>query len=297
MGKSSKKKPRKSSKKKSSKKKQRNITTHITTRDIDFESKPIKIENHYKIITEIGSGSFGIVLKVKDSSGKIYALKLLHQKYKVYDEEMEKKMVIEEFKALKSIGDKCKQGLVCYYKLFYGLYNGHKFMCILMDYVEDSFSLTKENCRKISLKQMIKYVYQVVKTVKTLLDRGIIHRDIKQNNIVFTKEKAVLIDYGFMCRFNNCLGNPQEAPELLEKSKSGTIYSKKNISVAERKSSAIYSLGLTIYNMLARCAVDDNTLKRKMPELYKFIQSMYEEDVKKRPTIEQVENMFSQVKE
>lgn len=143
---------------------------------------------------------------VEKEDGIIYALKLCPI-------ENEKK-VLREYRVLSSLGDKCKQGLVCYHELFYAyepeivtdfpekveddpdsyddfilkndldLAGPKVYICVLMDFVQgidlDMYIRTNP---VVNDEQMIVFMKHMLKILQMLHSKGYVHRDIKPANI------------------------------------------------------------------------------------------------------------------
>eukprot|EP00730_Choanoeca_flexa_P008409 TRINITY_DN12483_c0_g2_i1.p1 TRINITY_DN12483_c0_g2~~TRINITY_DN12483_c0_g2_i1.p1 ORF type:complete len:835 (+),score=185.01 TRINITY_DN12483_c0_g2_i1:1000-3504(+) len=66
--------------------------------------------------------------------------------------------------------------------------------------------------------------HEIAQTVKTLFDNGLVHQDLRLDNVVLWRDRAVLIDFGYAGkrgdatdrRFLNCRYNPRQPPELAE---------------------------------------------------------------------------------
>lgn len=90
--------------------------------------------------------------------------------------------------------------------------------------------------------------YQIGTALEAMHNQGFIHRDIKPDNIVYTKDQAYLIDFGSVIRcalnevveLNNHLSKDYLAPEVF---KSGT-YSNK---------SDVWAFGISFFSVLTGC--------------------------------------------
>jgi serine/threonine protein kinase len=239
---------------------------NIPANDIDLMN-PIDIEVNYKILKRLGHGAFGVVYKVQDIyTKKVYALKMMHPKQiKDIDE------VISEFKILKSLGDLCTQGLVCYYKLFLGLYRDHqrklvKYYCLLMDYVQgyDLFDYIEGECvdkhkqnNWLSVDKILVFMKHLTGTLKLLHDNDIVHRDIKAENVIYGKHKMVLIDYGFMCYLSSRKNMKDELKSQCKDDKGTPMYlspelydvylNKEKLTDAKLKAGDVWALGVLFY--------------------------------------------------
>ena len=78
--------------------------------------------------------------------------------------------------------------------------------CIVMEYIQGKTldALVKERDGYLSTKEALQYIKQIGAALKAVHSKGLLHRDIKPQNILIrenTKE-AVLIDFGLALKFN-----------------------------------------------------------------------------------------------
>jgi serine/threonine protein kinase len=252
---------------------------------MNISKKIIVLDDTYDFLQELGSGTYGIVYKVrKISNGKIYALKVMERNNRSVDIND----IDHEYSILKKLGDKCNQGLVCYHKLFKAMrYSSNRGMenyyCLLMDYVDgvDLLKYIDNYCKDeyLSDEQILTFMICVTQTLKLLHDNNIVHRDIKPANILYTEDKLILVDYGSMCYLSEskenrlCDGgielgtNAYYSPELW----AATFKNKKTLPDDKLKSIDVWALGITFFQLI-NCKFPYD-LNNSPEELYEIMMS------------------------
>lgn len=130
---------------------------------------------------EVGSGYSSKVHRVKyKHTGEIYVIKCI-QKSITTD-----KLVQREIDIQKLIQDGSAPKIYCYFKTE----NTH---CIVMEYLEKclrEFDVLEERVAK-------QYMKSIFESIKYMHENGIMHRDIKTENVMVHKGKIKIIDFGF----------------------------------------------------------------------------------------------------
>lgn len=257
--------------------------------------------NQYKLIHQLGKGSYGIVNKVsKKSNNKIYAVKLLHtsqarNRYDILS-------VIDELKILSF--HKSDYLLKCH-EIFYQ----HGKVHLVTDFAKFS------DLNRFIMKHRSKNSNISEKTIWTIFikccyglaylhSHNIIHRDLKPANILLHEKSTVWIaDFGVSKILHEkpgshtMIGTPYYiSPEMF-----GNYHYGKKVD--------IWALGCILYEMVALCVPFDGRsiidLKRRIMNGNlkwndRFNQNMYSEDMihmvkfllqkdcKKRPTIDAI---------
>jgi len=161
------------------------------------------ITKNYILIEELGKGSYGKVYKAKrKSDDKIIALKIIDV---TPDNEKLISMTEDEIKQLKTLSTpECNPFVICYYGSYYDKDND-KFL-IEMELVEGETMYTYVmNLYATKTMKMIYYYLlliakDILKGLKYTHDKGIIHNDIKTQNIMIDKNNVPrIIDYGLSC--------------------------------------------------------------------------------------------------
>ena len=145
--------------------------------------------NKYKIIEEIGSGSFGKVFKAQSLKSKSdMAIKI---QYNNVANVLKNEAKIYKYLKDTTIVPKIKN---------YGTEENFNFLVLDLlgeNLIECISILTK--------KEWLKIMVEMIEILQTLHNKEIIHRDIKPDNFLFCREKKKLfiIDFGLSFYFNN----------------------------------------------------------------------------------------------
>jgi serine/threonine protein kinase len=198
-----------------------------------------KTISHYKILEKLGEGGMGVVYKAQDIKlDRIVALKFL-PKHLLCDNEAKIRFE-HEAKAASSLNH---PNITTIHEI--DEFEGECF--IAMEYVEGKSlkELLKE--KTLSLKEVIDIAIQVCEGLVVAHETGIIHRDIKSDNIMVTSRGQVkLMDFGLaklkgvskVTKTGSTLGTlPYMSPEQVQ-----------GIEVDQR--SDIFSLGVVLYEMI-----------------------------------------------
>lgn len=180
--------------------------------------------NRFEVISSIGEGAYGIVLKCKEKkTKKIYAIK----KFKDKDTENIniKKVLLRELKALRQL----KHPNIIQ---FNGSFKQNERLYLLFEYINSSLlDLQEKEPEGLQLSVIKKISLGVLKGLAEMHSNGLIHRDIKPENIlVDSKKEPKIIDFGF-CRETGKRNEPltnyvatrwYRSPELLLSPSYGT---------------------------------------------------------------------------
>ena len=195
----------------------------------------------YKIIRELGHGGMAYVyLAVQESFGREVALKILSPQ--LADDDQFSKRFLREARIVSQLNhpnivtvfDAGKQG---------------KYHYMSMEYIPGKD--VKQLKDSISHKDAIRIVKDVASALDFAGDKGIVHRDVKPENIMIhqSDRRVILMDFGIahgddvthgMTQTGKAIGTPHfMSPEQT-----------KGLKVDHR--SDIYSLGVVLYQLLAR---------------------------------------------
>jgi DNA segregation ATPase FtsK/SpoIIIE-like protein len=229
-------------------------TTPTTAMDsVEGETIPLNagtgkgsiLSGRYEILNELGRGGMGVVYKAIDkTTHKYVAIKVLHPHIAI-DQEYVQRFHHEAKAALKLSSPYIVPTL--------SIEEDHGLHYIVMGYVEGKTG--EETLSKLIQKRGIlneqdakRIIQQVCEGLKVAHEQGVVHRDIKSQNIIIDKDgNALITDFGIaklagatkLTKTGQVLGTPEYAsPEQIQ--------GKKEID----QRSDIYSLGVVMYEML-----------------------------------------------
>jgi len=245
----------------------------------------------YEIYGKLGEGGLGVVFKAKQiSMNRLVALKILHKRW-LNDEEFKQRFLVEA----RLVGKLSHQNLIKVYdvgredwKLFFS-----------MEFVEgETLEDVIEREGPLDTLRAIDITLQVLRAINYISRYDIVHCDIKPSNVMLTTEGVVKLgDFGFV-KSNIEIAVTEEGSVL------GTpdyISPEQAMGKAVDFRSDIYSLGVTLYHMLAKAPPFDGTvstimrahIREKMPnpklanpnipdDLCRIIEKMTAKDPKER---------------
>ncbi len=203
----------------------------------------IILDNRYEIIQQIGVGGMAKVYKAKDRLlDRFVAIKVLKEQY-AEDDEFLKKFNNEAQSAAKLN----HINIVNVYDIGQDLYEGKKIYYIVMEYVEgETLKDLIDSEGQLSNHDIIDYSVQIAQALKSAHNSGIIHRDIKPQNILIDKYGlAKVTDFGIARVSSN-------ATITYTSSILGTVHyispEQAKGKIVDEKSD-LYSLGAVMYEM------------------------------------------------
>ena len=201
-----------------------------------------KVLDNYRILENLGVGGMGVVFKaVHIKLDKVYAIKMIAPGLAM-NESFIKRFQIEA-KSLAKFED---PNIV----RIYDLRSDNDQWFIIMEYVE-GINLSDKIVRDgaYQWQEALPIVKQILMAIGHAHKAGIIHRDIKPNNVMITEEDIVKItDFGLA-------KDQTKSAQTITVGSGGTLFYMspehiKGLSFTDKRSD-IYSIGMTIYEMIA----------------------------------------------
>jgi len=146
--------------------------------------------NRYEILEELGKGGMGEVYKVRDKKlDEVMALKVLKPEIAA------DKGIIERFKNELKLARKITHRNVC---RIYDLNEDEEIPYITMEYVEgDNLKTHIRKVDKLAQEEAISLAKQVCEGLTEAHELGVVHRDLKPQNIMIDeKRNAKIMDFG-----------------------------------------------------------------------------------------------------
>ena len=151
-----------------------------------------KIISHYKIIEKIGEGGMGVVYKAEDTKlDRTVALKFLPQHLTTTD--TERARFLQEAKAAAALN----HANVC---VIHEIQDTSDEPFIVMEYIDGQTirDVVGVNGRSpLPVDDALKYAIQIAEALEEAHNNGIVHRDIKSENIMLNaKNQIKVMDFG-----------------------------------------------------------------------------------------------------
>lgn len=213
--------------------------THNTTIDTTYgEHNYIKKINQYKLLSEIGKGSYSkVFLALNIDNNKYYAVKRIRIRQLA-------KTTIGVSLLQREIGLMNKLHHPNIIKLHEVIHvKENQSVYLVMDYA-DCGCLSEKIYQNLSSEEIRTVFKQIVEGVAYLHQNGIVHQDIKPQNILMKSNGTPLIsDFGIGHSFQSCarvVGTPAyQAPEVIDKCAGDPE--------SDPGKEDIWSLGVTLY--------------------------------------------------
>ncbi|MBI4547884.1 MAG: protein kinase [Ignavibacteriae bacterium] len=145
--------------------------------------------SHYKIVEKLGEGGMGVVYKAQDTKlDRLVALKFLPQH--LLSDATEKERFIHEAKAASALSH---QNITTIHEI--DEFNGKMF--IAMEYCEGRTLRELIGREELSVTHVVEIAIQICEGLTLAHEKGIIHRDIKSDNIMLNHRNQVkIMDFG-----------------------------------------------------------------------------------------------------
>jgi serine/threonine protein kinase len=219
------------------------------------------IRGKYKLIDERGQGSFAMVYIARDlSNNMLYAVKILHLTHSSNND------IIERFKREAHILEKISDPHIVQI-VDYGVENNLYF--IVMDHI-DGRSLKDHivASSRLEPQRAVEYALQITQGLETADKQGVVHRDIKPQNIIITNKGVVKItDFG--------LAISMDSPTITHSNEiMGTLYyaspeQLENAHLVDIRSD-LYSLGAVLFEMISGRPPFGGNILMEIAEKHKY---------------------------
>lgn len=200
----------------------------------------MRLKNRYEIQELIGVGGMANVYKALDTvEQRVVAVKVLREEF-LSNEDFVRRFKNES----KAIGELSHPNIVKVYDVI----TDESIQCIVMEYV-DGITLKEyiEYKKILPWKEAVHFTIQILRALQHAHDHGIIHRDIKPQNIMLLADRTIkVMDFG-IARFSRT-----ESQTMTDKAIGSVHY----ISPEQARGDAIddkadiYSVGVMLFEML-----------------------------------------------
>lgn len=212
----------------------------------------------YTFVKEISGGSYGEVDLYLDKDGNEVAIKLIRKDESWMYSHL--KMIENSINYMVKLSQEegCHASISCYRASFETPY----YIAIVMDYIDgydlsaliDKLMKSSEKLKDDKIRKFMKYMGEALYYIHS---HNIVHKDIKPDNVMFTENRLVLVDFDLICEKddNECLdiieGNTYfMAPEIFKvkmnrlRNKKGMDYEGQlTVTFDEWKKGDIFSMG------------------------------------------------------
>lgn len=153
----------------------------------------------YLIEQELGKGGFGITYRAKDNNGRLVVIKTLNEQVQSRPDfaKFQQDFLNEAIKLAK-----CSHPHIV---RIYEVIHEDVLWCMVMEYINgEDLASRVENQGVLSEAEALRYIQQIGEALIVVHNNGLLHRDIKPQNIMLRagKSEAVLIDFGIAREFS-----------------------------------------------------------------------------------------------
>ena len=198
------------------------------------------LDNRYEILERIGTGGMAVVYKAKcHRLNRLVAMKILKSDL-AQDEDFRRRFNAES----QAVAQLSHPNIVSVYDVS----KGGDTEYIVMELI-DGITLKQymEKRGKLNWRETLHFITQIMRGLSHAHSRGIVHRDIKPQNIMVLRDGSVKVaDFGIACLENS-------AQTLTQEALGSVHYISPEQARGERTDarSDIYSAGVVLYEMLA----------------------------------------------
>ncbi|EFA75251.1 cAMP-dependent protein kinase [Heterostelium album PN500] len=192
--------------------------------------------NHFTLLSEIGSGSFGTVFKiVHNQTGNHFCLKILNRNRITHAKQIEH--ILNEKNIMLSISNP-------FIVKLYATYKSSTYLYFVMEYIDkgELFNyIRSENQIEERVAKMI--IAEIILAIDYLHQQNIVYRDLKPENVLVDIDGHIkLADFGFAKRINEktmsvCGTIDYMAPEIM-------------LSKGHGKAVDYWSIGIVLFEMI-----------------------------------------------
>ena len=152
----------------------------------------------YTIEKELGEGGFGITYRARDNQGNFVVIKTLNNAIQKRADfaKFQQDFLNEAIKLAK-----CNHPHIVQ---IYEVIHENDLWCMVMEYIDgEDLGSFVENQGILSETEALRYIQQIGSALTLVHNNGLLHRDIKPQNIMLRagKSEAVLIDFGIARKF------------------------------------------------------------------------------------------------
>ncbi|EDV40317.1 uncharacterized protein Dana_GF10446 [Drosophila ananassae] len=247
-------------------------------------------EQCFERLAKLGEGSFGEVFQVRDrSDGRLYAVKISKQLFRGEQyraERLEEVRRYEEF----SGHENCIR--------FIRAWEQYDRLYMQMELCRESLEQYLLRCRRVPEERIWQILLDLLRGLKSLHDRNLIHLDIKLDNVLISEddETCKLADFGLVIdvdKANNHHATEGDsrymAPEILQGhfSKAADIFS---LGIAMLELACYMDLPANgpLWHELRQGLLPEEFINKISVELQAVIKSMMNPNPTQRPTAEQL---------
>jgi len=211
---------------------------------------PIDVDfwRNYEVVKELGSGFYGTTyLVTRLSDGTLFALKIYRRPANAVNTFIQPPENNVEVQVLKQLGAECPWFVK--YEQSLTLLDPRDFQwkqAVLQEYMPGgSLEDRKEN---LTRSDLVNVARQLLTQLACMHGAGLLHRDIKPDNVLYDGQRAVLIDYGLVCRLQ--ANAYDKVPDCQQETRGHAEYMAPESTTGQTEATDIWSLGVMLWYLL-----------------------------------------------